>query len=213
MLESTLRKLRLKDDDVLNVYVVGSRLWHESKSESSDYDLLIVLRGEDPLRQSLHSGAGAASIDATVESAAEFRQRLSEHRFLELLSLWLPRRCVWRERMPPGPLLRRVDVRLLRNATADECERDWRVARKFCEKGEHRRALRTLGHTLRMLRIAQCIATKGIVADYGAGNADFAAALALESRLASAAEDEGVSAWSVCEAELRPRCRELLAAL
>lgn len=94
-----LRRLRLEDDDVVAVFLVGSRLWGSATFES-DYDFIVVHRS-DPRKSKLapHTTLHSGEIDASVLHVDEFRRRVEEdHEFYELLCLWLPAEYRWKDR-------------------------------------------------------------------------------------------------------------------
>jgi len=66
-----LRRLKLNEEDVLGLYVVGSRLWG-SATYSSDWDFIVVLKKWPEGRSSLHSG----DIDASAIDKEEFFKRV-----------------------------------------------------------------------------------------------------------------------------------------
>lgn len=201
-LKSALQRLKLDDTKVLNVYVMGSRLWGTAKA-SSDWDLLIVHEDNGcAARRSLHHG----DIDAIALHRDEFAAQVRDHHFLELAAAaWAPRELVWRERFD----LRRsaaaaFDPRALAAAVAEESTRDWAMARKFAEKGDAHRAVGVLAHTLRMAVIARGIARSGKVEAWDAGNQ--------VARIARDLEPEVVAGggWATLEREVGPLRERLL---
>lgn len=156
--------LSLKDDNVLCVFLVGSRLWGTS-GHQSDFDFIVVTSklvwgGEKPADR--HVGL----IDAHILSRDQFEAGLEEQRFRYLLCLHLPCTCVLRSLWTPKFAL---NVRLLHSTFLNEKERDLRMARKYFEKGERQRACKTLVHTYRMLLLGKELLSTGAITSFGAG--------------------------------------------
>eukprot|EP00658_Telonema_sp_P-2_P054743 TRINITY_DN43541_c0_g1_i1.p2 TRINITY_DN43541_c0_g1~~TRINITY_DN43541_c0_g1_i1.p2 ORF type:complete len:104 (+),score=16.55 TRINITY_DN43541_c0_g1_i1:82-393(+) len=69
----------LTDRDMVNVYVVGSRMWGTA-SASSDWDLVVVVRGDRPKSATKLRCCGL--VDAQVMGDNEFVERLGRHEFM-----------------------------------------------------------------------------------------------------------------------------------
>jgi predicted nucleotidyltransferase len=204
--KAALSRLKLEDSKVLNVYVMGSRLWGTARP-SSDWDLIIV--HEDSAvaaRRSLHHG----DIDAIALHRDEYIAQIREHHFLELATLWVPPSLVWREKLDPRRVLRSsvVDVAKLVAAVEEESARDWTMARKFAEKGDAHRATRVLSHTIRMLVLACGVVRDGAIAAWDAGNAAAKSARDLEAE-----EVASGGWWPVLEHQMGPIRDDLLTKL
>mmetsp|Transcript_54357 Transcript_54357/g.128375 ORF Transcript_54357/g.128375 Transcript_54357/m.128375 type:complete len:109 (-) Transcript_54357:1175-1501(-) len=83
-LESVLRKLSVPPEDCLNAYLVGSRLWGTAR-KSSDFDLIIVVKG-DACGQQKHS----SGVDGWVIGRSAFEEAQKQHRMFELMCTWAP---------------------------------------------------------------------------------------------------------------------------
>lgn len=116
-----MTRLQLNPADVLNAYLMGSRLWG-SASYNSDYDFMIVHKKWSS-KASLHSG----DIDATMYDQKEFIQKLKEHAFHEMICTWLPRSFVLKEELDPKQHFV-LDPKKLRLSIFEETDRDWRMA-------------------------------------------------------------------------------------
>lgn len=149
-LEVVLRRLDLKDEEVLNVYLMGSKLWGNA-SAKSDWDFLIVHGHWKNPSSSLHS----LDIDATVLTKEEYLQRLNEHHFLEVITLYLPAPFVWKEAYKAMQTDRFTwDPKKLEAAVVEELDRDWRMTKKCFEKKNVLKGKKIIVHAMRMLEIA-----------------------------------------------------------
>ena len=79
-------KLNLRLSDLQCVFIGGSRLWGTAKP-SSDYDLIVVSK-EVQGKTCVHAGDG--SINAQLLGTEEYLLRIRQHRWLELITLWMP---------------------------------------------------------------------------------------------------------------------------
>merc|ERR1712045_135404 len=81
------KKLKLKMDDVLNVYRVC-----ESAITKSDCNVIIVTKSGG-----YESRGSVDDIDAHIFSKEEWTLELKSHRFMCWLTLFLPQNAIWRE--------------------------------------------------------------------------------------------------------------------
>jgi predicted nucleotidyltransferase len=158
-LDILISRLQLKKEEVLNVYVIGSRLWGTA-SYNSDWDFIIV-HSKWKGKSSVHNG----EIDATVYDTEEFVQKLKEHSLLEVLCVWLPRPFVWKEVLDPTKHFD-LDLASLRSSVFEETERDWRMAQKYMEKKNVDRGKKTVVHALRLILLSIQIATNGHITNF-----------------------------------------------
>jgi hypothetical protein len=158
-------KLNLRLSDLQCVFIGGSRLWGTAKP-SSDYELIVVSK-EVQGKRCVHAGDG--SIDAQLLGTDEYLFRIRQHRWLELITLWMPPDCVVMRKLdPPKPFA--VDPKLLAATVAEETSKDWSRAQKYVQRKDLLRAKRTICHTLRMNMLAAQVAEHGKVTDLTAAN-------------------------------------------
>jgi RNA ligase/AAA domain len=142
-----LSRLNLKDDDVDNIYVYGSRLWGTAGS-SSDFDFIIV-RKSDCKKQVTHVGA---TIDATIMGRREFGERLARGDFLHVMCAFMPQYAIWRERWNIRKSWALNKAKLCQSVLT-ESKRDLAMAWKHFGKGAVDKGRKILSHTLRMLKV------------------------------------------------------------
>lgn len=160
-LKIVLDRLKLQDKDVLNVYVMGSRLWG-TVTNSSDWDILIVHQCSDaPGHKTAHCG----DIDASLLHCDEYRKRLSEHHFLEIVTVWMPLEYVWKEKFDPKTVFN-LDPQVLLASVFTESERDWTMAQKVIRKAEQMRGAKIIVHCFRELLLSTQIVEQGRIVDW-----------------------------------------------
>lgn len=163
-LSNVLKTLSLEDDEVLNVYLVGSRLWGVF-SHHSDWDFIIIHAAwkSKPLDQHTHN------YDAHILSRKDFMEAIGKHSMQMLVCLWLPKQFVLRETFDPR-LNFKLDKSALAHVMQQQKTRDIRMAEKYCLKSEVQRCKKTLIHLFRLLLLAKQIAEKGFIGDYTCAN-------------------------------------------
>eukprot|EP00455_Lapot_gusevi_P043646 TRINITY_DN5336_c0_g1_i9.p1 TRINITY_DN5336_c0_g1~~TRINITY_DN5336_c0_g1_i9.p1 ORF type:complete len:197 (+),score=29.08 TRINITY_DN5336_c0_g1_i9:478-1068(+) len=161
-----LQALQLQSDQVLNIYVYGSRLWRTAAADS-DWDFLIVTRGAAS-KSTCHSGS---LIDAVVMGEDEYTQHLQQHRFLPLITMYLPSEAVWRQRLKPQDVVgRRVNHDKLRAAVLEESDRDMKFAEKLFRKSNVAKGKKVLSHCVRMVALTRQILQRGTIENWTAAN-------------------------------------------
>jgi len=166
-LNTVLGKLKIPAADVLNAYVIGSRLWGTATSQS-DFDLVVVAASWPPSKpQTVHNGM----FDAKVLSLANFEERLQQHEFEELKCCWLPEAFVLKETVPAVQLLKGgIDRVKLRHIVTERTEKDLAKAAKFIEKDKKYEGGKILLHALRLNVLGTQLAREGRITDYRAIN-------------------------------------------
>eukprot|EP01119_Soliformovum_irregulare_P025368 TRINITY_DN9371_c0_g1_i2.p2 TRINITY_DN9371_c0_g1~~TRINITY_DN9371_c0_g1_i2.p2 ORF type:complete len:233 (-),score=33.53 TRINITY_DN9371_c0_g1_i2:797-1423(-) len=157
-LKTALDRLKIKEEDVLNAYVIGSRLWGGS-NQKSDWDLILVVSNWNG-KATIHN----AEFDATVFSEKEFHSKILEHAFFPLICLYIPESLRWKEKIDPRRDFK-LDHVALRASILQETDRDWGMAQKYFEKGNVDRGKKTIVHALRLLLIAKQLIESGDVQD------------------------------------------------
>merc|ERR1711920_260993 len=117
---------------------MGSRLWG-THSENSDWDLLVVTT-ESTGKTAKHSGDG--KIDALVIDPEEYTHRCRQHRWIETVSLFVPKSHVVLQKIALPEI--KLDRGKLADAVGEETTKDWLRAQKYVERGDLERAKRTI---------------------------------------------------------------------
>merc|ERR1711933_638988 len=80
------KKLSLDIDKILNIYIIGSRVWGSGKSKS-DWDIIMVYDEDIDTKNIFKS---IDNIDAYILDKKKWNQQLKNHKFLLWLTLFLP---------------------------------------------------------------------------------------------------------------------------
>eukprot|EP01113_Clastostelium_recurvatum_P040695 TRINITY_DN6351_c0_g1_i3.p1 TRINITY_DN6351_c0_g1~~TRINITY_DN6351_c0_g1_i3.p1 ORF type:complete len:409 (-),score=87.48 TRINITY_DN6351_c0_g1_i3:11-1237(-) len=178
-MSNILRLLRVEEGDVLNMYLMGSRLWG-THTHASDYDFLIVVRNTKAtakskttttmLGEKANIAVHAGEYDAGVMTETEFIARLARGEMHECVLAWAPRHCVWKETIDPRKHINTRDIRPFMNNILEEATKDWAKAEKMIAKGDLQRGRKVLIHCLRGLMFGVQIITHRAVHDITAAN-------------------------------------------
>ncbi|KAL6061130.1 Serine/arginine-rich splicing factor 4 [Balamuthia mandrillaris] len=168
-----LTALNLREEEVLNVYIVGSRVWGTAR-EDSDWDVVVVMNECycEPTGQVL---VQTEEVDAYVINLWGFIEGLHDHLLFHLLCLHLPPQWVWLNRA--DAFLDRyrhpsfLSLPQLRCSVSAEASRTWCKAKKKWTV-EHNPALakKDLVHALRELMMAVELAETGSIKEWSAAN-------------------------------------------
>lgn len=169
-LEVLLAKLRLNPDDVLNVYLMGSRLWGTA-SDESDYDFVIVMKDT----YNVSNGEiliSVEGVDAYVCNLVTFDEGLVDHILIHLVALCVPTIFVWLQRHHFSfSFSEHFSLAQLRDTVSSEGLRTWRKAKKKFKdelKPDHSRKL--IIHCLRELLLGIELASTRTILHFGAAN-------------------------------------------
>jgi hypothetical protein len=148
--EDVLKRLRLRDEDVVSCYLWGSRLWGTAKDRRSDWDMVIVLRDRDaPVTSSR-----AAEVDACLIGLHEFDRMMTAHKFRALACTLGPDEAVLKSSDPYRGRFRVVPLTLYQSVAA-EVERDWERITKCFDKGDVSKGRQITGHVRQCFRHLQ----------------------------------------------------------
>jgi len=161
--ELILKDFKLKDEDVLNIYPFGSRVYG-THSYQSDHDFVIVMKGGAQDLDSLSSSYN--NLNATVYSQASFLEKIGRHvvSVMECVSL------------PSTKLIKNsyqfqfsIHLPTLRESISAKASHSWVKAHKKFEVPQDRNvytAKKSLFHSLRIINFGIQIATHGKIIDY-----------------------------------------------
>ena len=159
------RTLKLRDSDVLNVYLVGSHMWGTCHSRS-DWDLVIITaHTTSPKPLNTHKG----NIEAFILSREQFCELVKDHSMQVLLVLWLPKECILLEQFNPRSTFSFNQESLVKSLEHSR-DRDMRIAEKHFVKGDLMKSKKVLIHCLRYLELGSQVRENGNVTDYPAAS-------------------------------------------
>lgn len=145
----------ITDKNVLNVYLMGSRLWGTA-TENSDYDLIVVVRDLDSFEglKSAKSTHGNL-VDTTIITTKLYQERINNHDFLETVTLFLPKEYVLKEIFKPKRP--KFNHKKWQDTIEYRISRDVAYANKNTVKGKIKRASKTRYMCLNTIMIADQI--------------------------------------------------------
>jgi len=148
-LKTICRKLDLEEDDVLNCYVVGSRVWDSSSSKSKWHMLLVTESEGHKTSQSVDN------IDAIVWDKGRWIEELRKYRFVCWVTLFLPSAAIWKHEFQD---IVAFDAKEFAVAYQKEVNRDCKKIKLFLEKKIYKKkAQRTFLNGFRNLQILKQI--------------------------------------------------------
>jgi len=155
-----LSSLSIDVGKVLNVYLIGSRIWNTARPDS-DFDLIVVVKNGYNCEHSLHG----KNVDATVMSINEFKARVGRMEFLETICTYLPAEHKLLENIVISPI--NVDVIAWKKIINYRISRDLAYANKNESKGKLKRAYKTRFHALMTLALGIQLIKNGKITDFG----------------------------------------------
>ena len=164
-LSSIIAAFDLEDSNVLNAYTVGSHLW-ETCNKNSDWDLVIVL---DMLSSPKPLNLHRSNLEAFILSKDQYSDLIRAHSLQVLITLWLPKSCILREKLNPRKLFQLSQPALTASLEHSK-ERDLRIAEKHFHKNDPKQAKKVLLHCIRYLDLGAQISSKGAICDYTSAN-------------------------------------------
>ena len=164
-LDEVFTKLSVKRKDVVNVYLIGSRMWGTA-THTSDYDIYVVTKGATEARNSHFRLPPGLEVDAVVVGASYFQQRLDFGKLKELSCIWAPEACQLLCTRTFAPASGKVDPKALSSSLAEGYAKDWTRARKLIEGGNLVAGKKVILHCVRAHLLAVEIVEQGKIVDY-----------------------------------------------
>lgn len=152
--DSYLKSINHKSSDILTIFLLGSRLW-QTNNEKSDYDIMVILNSKlkvinDPT--STHINSSKYKIDLTIMSEMMYINRISEGRFLEFVTLFMPNHnIVFGQRLDNH--IKYIDNKTLINKTLQDCKDSMVIIRKFINRKVFDIAIKKIIHLIRMTHL------------------------------------------------------------
>ena len=155
--------LKLKDEEILNIYMYGSRVY--GCNPNGDYDLIIVTTGKNNYRQ-----INEQNIDATIYSEDLFLEKIKEHEISILECLFLPKDNILLERKR---FLFNLDLFVLRSSISKKANNSFvKCKKKLTLEKDYSPYIgkKSLFHSLRILMEGLQIAKYGEIVNYSEAN-------------------------------------------
>jgi predicted nucleotidyltransferase len=137
MIDHIATKLKIPLISILNVYLVGSRLW-KTNTDKSDYDYYIVVKGQY-IKRNTHCD----NIDALIVSTDTYDQLIKEHDFLTMVTLFMPTETKLLEKYKPKYSFNKDTFK---SSVKEELDRDKIIALKHISKGNSIKANKILNY-------------------------------------------------------------------
>lgn len=160
ILSKLSKDFKLPQADILNVYVVGSRLWG-TMHKGSDWDLVVIVKSWQSKPSDVHNGI----VDAHILSQDQYMQALISHNFRSIVCLFTPQHLRLKESIKFHDEFK-LNKSLLKQSIFDEHERDIRIASKHAIKGKVDIAKKICLHTLRELALGEQLCRLGRIQDF-----------------------------------------------
>eukprot|EP01083_Nonionella_stella_P101561 288031_1 len=155
------KKLKLDINNILNVYVIGSRVWGTATSVS-DWDVVIVTKTKND-----RVFLSRDNVDAYILDECQWREELNNHRFVCWLTLFLPKEAIWKEELSICDINKERGVNKVNvdgfefkrfvDALATEVDKDCKKLNKFYKKNKLDKVRRTFIHSARMIAVCKRI--------------------------------------------------------
>lgn len=158
-----LKRTGQKDSNILNVYMYGSRVYGNNRS-NSDWDFIVIVRNKTDEQFSDNL------INVNFYSEEEHKYRLESHEISALECQWLNPKLVLKETISNSVS---IDKEQLRASISAKSSNSWVKAKKKLTVPESYNdsvGKKSLWHSLRILDFGLQIATKGYIFDYGSCN-------------------------------------------
>jgi len=151
------RKLEMEMEDVVNCYIIGSRIWGTATSKS-DWDMIVVIKNKKKMKKQ-GTTLTVDNIDAKIWDIEEWIEELKAHRFACWLTLFLPINAIWKQESSIDTLenVGGFSMTLFVDKLVDDVGKDCHKLNKFWTKGKMDRVHRTFVHSLRMIEISKQI--------------------------------------------------------
>ena len=176
------------DDNVLNIYQFGSRVYG-SDNKDSDYDyIMIVKEFFDPKDINIH-----------VHTVQNFQRLLDNHDIQALECLFLPPKFILKDTLDNN-LIWELDKSKLRTSISTISSNSWvKGKKKLIVQGDYdiNLAIKSLFHSLRIIDFGIQIAIHNRIVDYSSKN------YILEDLIKLAEEYQSVELWEIIDSKYR----------
>lgn len=156
--------MQIADEQIINVWLVGSRL-HGIASPGSDYDFLVVIKDDTPLP--LGKRIEKEGLDVTIFTRSEYIEKIALGEDWQTIEpLWIPDEFRWKFLEDFLPFWCK-DYAKLRIAVSTIASRGHQYAKILVQKENNiNLAKKNILHELRNLRLGIQIVDHGMIKDY-----------------------------------------------
>jgi hypothetical protein len=155
----------LNNEDILNIYMYGSRVY-ETNSDNSDYDYIVVKKGNNDLITQINN----ENSNITIYDEKSFQNSINEHEISVLECLFLPEKYILRQEK-----IFNFELNLLklRESISKKSSNSWvKCKKKLTIPEDYNEYIgkKSLFHSLRILSFGIQIAKYGKIIDYKEAN-------------------------------------------
>lgn len=165
--DTILQDFHLKDEDVLNIYSYGSRVYGTNNAKS-DHDFIVLTKNGTQDRDSMDSSTH--NINVSIYSQNSFEDLLKRHKIFILECIFLPPQLIIKNTLD---IPFRLDKQILRNSISEKASHSWVKSKKKFEVEADRNvyiAKKSLFHSLRIIDFGIQIAKHNKIMDYSSCN-------------------------------------------
>lgn len=177
MYELILKDFGLSDDQILNVYPYGSRVYG-THSKDSDHDFILVMKSVKVDSDRLDSTDNPISITTYLEET--FKEKVAEQKIFALEAIFCPSEKILKKTIDIPFKLNKTK---LRESISEKCSKDWNQAKKRFSDSQGwnpvtnqpyvqkvYEAKKSLFHCFRMIDFAMQILEKGKIVNFHSCN-------------------------------------------
>lgn len=164
--EDVLLRTGLKDSDVINAYVYGSRVYRNA-GKHSDYDYIFVVKKVQNEQYSDNL------ININFFTLEQHIERVNEHEISALECLFLPTDCILKETVK---VTFKLDIAKLRHSLSKKSSNSWVKCKKKLtvpQDYDLNVGRKSMFHAFRIIDFGVQIATTGKINDYSSMNTLF----------------------------------------
>jgi len=163
---NVLDELGLKEDDVLNIYLYGSRVWG-NYTEDSDWDFTIILK-DGILFNNEEISKG--NVDANIHSYSKFIELLQQHDMRTLICINLASNFIWKQTVDFKKYFT-LNRELLRVQVSTIAQKAFACAKiRIQKENQIKKGKKNLAQSLRYYLFGIQIAKDGFISDLECAN-------------------------------------------
>lgn len=166
---SLLERINLDIDDVVSMYVYGSRIYG-TNNDKSDWDILIVLNDSIIIDKNYNNCLTLDNNDITLITLQEFKNDLITHSMQRLELLWIPTSFILIDKVTPLSLFT-LDLNLLRKSVATISTKCLAYAKiLWLKEHDFNKSKKNIFHSIRYVVFGIQIMKNGMITDYTEAN-------------------------------------------
>lgn len=162
-----LNDFRLQDEDVLNVYPFGSKIY-KTDNYKSDWDFIVVVKNESIDRDLRKTSQNQINVNIYKDSS--FEAQLLRHRMSALECIFLPKELILKE-TKQYPF--KLNLKALSEYALEKSMEDYSRALRISSLKEEDLYIKAIFHAIRTLDFAKQIMHNDKIIDYSSCNEEW----------------------------------------